>query len=103
MSDRVIVMPVRYAMTPEQEAEFREIFKPIRAKNNRYALRNLAILSLVIGLTIAAWPWLVGIVEAAWILARIYRYELAVTGSALMLLVFGLQAVRRNKRKAVSA
>ena len=50
-------------MTPEQEAEFRELFKPIRAKNNRYALRNLAILSLVIGLSIAAWPWLCGFAE----------------------------------------
>lgn len=96
-------MPVRYAMTPEQEAEFRELFKPIRAKNNRYALRNLAILSLAIGLAIPAWPWLAGFAEAAWILARIYRYELAVTGSALMLIVFGLQAVRRNKRKVVQA
>lgn len=101
MTDRVIVMPVRYAMTPEQEAEFRELFKPIRAKNNRYALRNLAILSLVIGLSIAAWPWLVGIAEIAryWVRGHGYQIAAVVAGS----IFGGCIGHARSKRKAVSA
>lgn len=98
MIDRVIVMPQRYVMTPEQEAELREYYKPIHAANARRSKRNVAVLGLLIALNWAAWPWLMGFWEIARYWLRGHGYELSVIGSALMLLVFGIQGIVRNRR-----
>lgn len=106
--DRVIILPGPEELTPEQEREIERECRVFHAQAAAFTWRNLFALTALAWFARELWPYSPAFAEIARYWIKRDGYELSLIGSALMLLVFGIQGTvrnrrARNKREAVSA